>query len=70
VITTVIPPVNVGISVALRVILMHLWAVKYSRILYIIFQGGKKKYMHFSTYALSDLHNFKNNKRNLIFNIF
>jgi hypothetical protein len=38
VITTIILPVNVGMAVALGVIVMHLWAVKYWRILYIAFQ--------------------------------
>ena len=35
VITTIIPPVNVGMAVALGIVVMHLWALKYWRILYI-----------------------------------
>ena len=41
VITTIIPPVNVGMAVTLGVVVVHLWAVKYWRILCIAFQEKK-----------------------------
>jgi hypothetical protein len=34
IITTIIPPINGGISIALKVILMYLWTIRYRRILY------------------------------------
>lgn len=40
VITTVIPPANVGISVALEVILMHLWAENTGEFVQYFLEGG------------------------------
>jgi len=52
VITTIILPVNVGMVVALGVIVMHLWAVKYWRILCIAFQEKSESESTAPTYAV------------------
>jgi hypothetical protein len=70
-ITAIIPPVNMGISAAVKVILMHLSALKYRRILYSIFQEKVYRVVQtLPTYAVSDLHNFKNSAKFENSNIF